>query len=86
MAELEKIKNIVDLYTTSKENISYIKAEKNVLIFTNTPGSNKMYRGTGPNTPLELIGSGTADKLTKSVKIYGNEFDGSQDISNNLTD
>lgn len=84
MAELEKIKNIVDLYTTSEENISYIKAEKNVLIFTNTPGSNKMYRGTGPNTPLELIGSGTADKLTNSVKIYGNEFDGSQDVSNNL--
>lgn len=84
MKNLEKIKNLVDLYTTSEDNIKNIKADKNVLIFTDNPGANKLYRGAGPDKELELIGSGSADKLTNPVNIYGNEFDGTQNISENL--
>ena len=84
MAELKRVENIVDLYTTSEDNINYITADRNVLIFTDTPGKNKLYRGNGKDSSLELIGAGSAESLTNIVKIYGNDFNGTQDVSLNL--
>lgn len=77
-------KNVVNLYTVPEEQIKYIQAEKNVLIFTDTPSKNKLYRGTGIGSELELVGAGEAKYLADKHLIYGNEFDGTQDISNNL--
>lgn len=80
----DNIKNIVSLYTIPDDQIQYIRAENNVLIFTDTPGKNKLYRGTGKESPLELVGAGEAKYLAETHFIYGNEFNGTQDVSNNL--
>ena len=78
------LSNIVNLYSTENDKIKHISAKDNVLIFTTDASNNKMYRGTGLNKPLELIGAGTAQKLEYPVNIYGNTFDGTNDVSNNL--
>ena len=80
----DNIKNVVSLYTVPDDQIQYIHAENNVLIFTDTPGKNKLYRGTGKESPLELVGAGEAKYLAETHFIYGNEFNGTQDVSNNL--
>lgn len=81
----ENINNIVSLYTIDSSIIDGIYGDTNVLFFTNDGSVGKLYRGAGKNIPLQYIGSETAHRLEKVVKLFGNEFDGTQDISNNLT-
>ena len=80
----ENIENIVSLYTIDSSIIEGISGETNVLFFTNEGNIGKLYRGAGEGKPLQYIGSETASRLERMIKIYGNDFDGSKDVSTNL--
>ena len=84
----QKVDNMIVLYTIDSNSIdNLIDISTNVLIFADNEENNigKLYRGGGQGKGLQFIGSETANRLNTPVKIYGNDFDGSQDVSNNLT-
>ena len=83
----KKIDNMVVLYTMDSNSIeNLIDISTNVLIFADDKEKNigSLYRGGGQGKGLQFIGSETAKRLAFPVNIYGNEFDGTQDISNDL--
>lgn len=79
--------NIVSLYSISSTQINdLVGVPNNILFFTIDDASiGKLYRGGGQNMPLQFIGTETALRLENKMHIYGNEFDGTQDVSHNLT-
>lgn len=82
----KQIDNMVVLYTSDSNSIKNLyDINTNVLIFTDDTSIGKLYRGGGKGKELQLIGTETANRLSTPVNIYGNTFDGTQDISTNLT-
>lgn len=81
----ENIENMVSLYTIDSSVINGISGETNVLFFTNDGSVGKLYRGAGRDKPLRPIGGLSAEKLDNIINIFGHQFDGTEDISTNLT-
>ena len=88
MSNTDALNRMVSLYTISSaiaETLTDIPT--NYLFFTvdEDTSTGKIYRGGGANKPLQYIGTETATRLENIINIYGHEFDGTQDITNNLS-
>lgn len=85
----KQIENMVVLYTVNSNNVNIEELtgiNTNVLLFVYDENNKiyKLYRGGGEEE-IKLVGTETAKRLLTPKSIYGNEFDGTQDVSNNLT-
>ena len=87
MSNIDALNKMVSLYTiTSDVAKTLTDIPTNYLFFTiDNSSTGKIYRGGGPNKPLQFIGTETASRLESIVNIYGNEFDGTNDVTENLT-